>query len=313
MRVLVTGAYGFVGNAVVRRLTEAGHDVIAMTHREVGASPPPAPDTVYADLRDPEQLRDAVRGADAVCHLAALTRVRESFERPDDYEAVNHGGTVALLDACAAEFARTGRPLRLVQASTAAVYGVPEQQRIDEQTPPRPTSPYGRTKLAADEALIRRAATGTVGAVILRAFNITGAVAGVGDPDLTRIIPKALAVAAGQASHVDVNGDGSAVRDFVHVDDLARAYVRAVQACEPGTHAVYNVGATGASVSDIVTATGRITGRQVPTVHNPPKPEPATLLADTTLIRRELDWNPERSSLDEMIIDAWRAVTEPRA
>jgi len=311
LRVLVTGAYGFVGNAVVRRLAEAGHDVIAMTHRAAGPPLPPAPvaDTVHADLLQPEQLREAVRGTDAVCHLAALTRVRESFERPDDYEATNRGGTEALLDACDAEFARTGQPIRIVQASTAAVYGVPERQPIDEQAPPRPTSPYGTTKLAADEALIRRTGTGSVGAVILRAFNISGAVAGVGDPDQTRIIPKALSVAAGQAPHVDINGDGSAVRDFVHVDDLARAYVLALQACEPGAYAVYNVGATGASVSDIVAATERVTGRTVSVVHHPPKPEPPTLLADTALVRRELDWKPERSSLDEIIADAWTAVT----
>ncbi|WP_262063968.1 NAD-dependent epimerase/dehydratase family protein [Streptomyces sp. STR69] len=314
MRVLVTGAYGFVGNAVVRRLSEAGHEVTAMTHRPVGDELPPAPvaDTVHADLLHPEQLRAALQGADAVCHLAALTRVRESFERPDDYEAVNLGGTVALLAACADEFARTGQPLQVIQASTAAVYGVPERQPIDEQAPPQPTSPYGKTKLAADEALIHRAGNGSVGAVILRAFNISGAVAGVGDSDLTRIIPKAVAVAAGQASHVDVNGDGSAIRDFVHVDDLARAYVQALQVCQPGTHAVYNVGATAASVSEIVAATERVTGRQVPVVHHPPKQEPSTLLADTSLIRRELDWKPERSSLEEIIADAWGAVTPTR-
>ncbi|MCI3276244.1 NAD-dependent epimerase/dehydratase family protein [Streptomyces cylindrosporus] len=315
MRVLVTGAYGFVGNAVVRRLADAGHDVVAMTHRPVGASLPTAPvvEAVHADLLHPEQLRQAVRGIDAVCHLAALTRVRESFERPDEYEAVNLGGTEALVEACLAEGASAGRPLRIVQASTAAVYGVPERQPIDEQTPPRPTSPYGRTKLAADEALIGQAASGAVGAVVLRAFNISGSVAGVGDPDLTRIIPKAVAVAAGQALHVDINGDGSAVRDFVHVDDLARAYVLGLQACEPGTHAVYNVGATGASVSDIVAVTERVTGRPISVVHHPPKDEPPTLLADTALVRRELGWKPERSSLDEIIADAWTAVSAPRS
>ncbi|MGX1476755.1 UNVERIFIED_CONTAM: UDP-glucose 4-epimerase [Streptomyces canus] len=313
MRVLVTGAYGFVGNAVVRQLAQAGHDVIAMTHRPPASPLPSAPvvSTVHADLLKPEELRAAVRDADAVVHLAALTRVRESFEHPDEYEAVNRGGTDALLDACAAEHARTGGALRFVQASTAAVYGVPEQQPVDEQTPPRPNSPYGKTKLAADEAVIRRATTAALEAVVLRAFNICGAVAGVGDSDLSRIIPKAIAVAAGQASHIDINGDGSAVRDFVHVDDLARAYVLALAACEPGAHAVYNVGATGASVSDIIAATERITGQSVPVIHHPPQQEPLTMLADTSLIRRELDWKPERSSLDEIIADAWKAVTAP--
>lgn len=312
MQVLVTGAYGFVGNAVVQRLTEVGHSVIAMTHRPLGAALPStrATATVTADLRSsPEQLRAAVRDIDAVCHLAALTRVRESFERPEDYEAVNSGGTAALLAACNDEFGRTKRPFRFVQASTAAVYGVPERQPIDEQAPPEPTSPYGMTKLAADEVLISQAGTGSIGAVILRAFNVSGAVTGISDPDLTRIVPKAVAVAAGHAPHVDVNGDGSAVRDFVHVDDLARAYVLALQVCSPGTHRIYNVGATGASVSDIVAATERVTGRPVPLIHHPPKQEPPTLLADTALIRRELGWKPERSSLDELITDTWTAVT----
>jgi UDP-glucose 4-epimerase len=315
LRVLVTGAYGFVGNAVVRQLAEAGHDVIAMTHRPVGSPLPSAPvrSTVHADLLQPEELCAAVRDVDAVVHLAALTRVRESFERPDDYEAVNRGGTEALLDACAAEHARTRRAFRFIQASTAAVYGVPERQPVDEQTSPRPNSPYGTSKLAADEAVIRQATTAVLGAVVIRAFNICGAVAGVGDSNLSRIIPKTIAVAAGQASHVDINGDGSAVRDFVHLDDLARAYVLALDACEPGAHAVYNVGATRASVSDIVAATERVTGRSVPVIHHPPKQEPPALLADTSLIRRDLNWKPERSSLDEIIADAWEAVTAPQS
>ena len=315
MRVLVTGAYGFVGNAVVRQFAAAGHDVVAMTHRPAGSPLPSAPviSTVHADPLQPEELRAAVRDAAAVVHLAALTRVRESFERSDEYEAVNRGGTEALLDACAAEHARTGHALRFVQASTAAVYGVPERQPVDEQTPARPNSPYGKTKLAADEAVIRQATTAALGAVVLRAFNVCGAVAGVGDSDLSRIIPKAVAVAAGQASHVDINGDGSAVRDFVHVDDLARAYVLALDACEPGAHAVYNVGATGASVSDIVAATERVTGQSVPVIHHPPKQEPPTMLADISLIRRDLDWKPERSSLDEFIADAWKAITAPQS
>lgn len=310
MRVLVTGAYGFVGTAVVHRLSQAGHEVIALTHRAPSAPLPvsPAAGTRYADLRDADALRDAVHGIEAVCHLAALTRVRESFERPDEYRNVNVGGTQALLDAVLAQAQATGTPLRFIHASTAAVYGVPEIQPITEDAPCEPKTPYGETKLAADQAVAQAADTGSIGVIVLRAFNISGAVAGHGDPDESRIIPKAVAVAAGRASHVDINGDGTAIRDFVHVDDLARAYVLALDACEPGKHRVYNVGATPASVSDIVAETERVTHRPVPVVHNPPKPEPPTLTADTHRIRDELGWKPERSTLQEILADTWAAA-----
>ena len=170
--------------------------------------------------------------------LAALTRVRESFEQPTAYFQTNVTGTLNLLEAMAGETERTGHALRLVFGSTGAVYGVPERQPITEDEVPQPTNPYGASKLAAESVIGYQAATGAIGSVVLRTFNVAGAVAGRGDLDETRIIPKAIAVAAGRAERLNVNGDGSAVREFIHVDDLARAYVAALEACEQGRHRV---------------------------------------------------------------------------
>nr|WP_203218437.1 NAD-dependent epimerase/dehydratase family protein [Streptomyces sp. So13.3] len=309
----MTGAYGFVGNAVVRRLSEAGHEVWALTHRPADAPLPelPVARVFHGDVRSPESLRGALDGVQGVCHLAALTRVRESFEHPQEYHDVNAGGTATLLDVLAQQ-AEGGDAPTVVLGSTAAVYGAPEQQPIGEDAVPAPTNPYGLSKLAADETLQKRALSGHLKAVILRCFNISGAVHGFGDVDDTRIIPKALAVAAGRYPHLEMNGDGSAVRDFVHVDDLARAYVLALGPRSTAPCSVYNVGATAASMSEIVSTVERVTGRNVPVVHRPPQPEPPQLVADTSKITRELGWKPERSGLEQLVTDGWSALTGER-
>lgn len=309
MRVLVTGAFGFLGTAVVRRLAASDHEVIALTSRvEASVASAGVAEVVRGDVRDPSVMQRAVVGIDAACHLAALTRVRESFERPEEYFDVNVGGTSALVAAMEAETERTGRLLRIVQASTAAVYGTPDRQPIDESAPPNPTSPYGESKLAADRVILG-AATPRLTAVIFRIFNIAGAVAGRTDQDQSRIIPKALAVARGTASQLQVNGDGTAVRDFVHVDDLARAFATAVDHPLGQITSVFNVGATGASVTEIIEVVERVTGTCLTVEHLPPKPEPPRLLADATRIRADLGWKPERSSLVEIVTDAWRVVS----
>ncbi|MFD7079569.1 NAD-dependent epimerase/dehydratase family protein [Streptomyces sp. NPDC059918] len=308
MRVLVTGAYGFVGNAVIRRLAEAGHAAVALTHRPADVPVPelPVSEVFHGDIRDRKALAAALDGVESVCHLAALTRVRESFERPEEYHAVNADGTVALLDALAA--VSPSLTPRVILGSTAAVYGAPERQPIGEDTVPAPSNPYGVSKLAADDALRARAEAGGIEAVSLRCFNISGAVAGVGDADESRIIPKAVAVAAGRYPHLEMNGDGDAVRDFVHVDDLARAYVLALEA-SAAPYRVYNVGATAASMREIVASVARVTGRPVPVVHRPPQPEPPRLVADVSRITTDLGWKPERSSLEQLVTDAWSAVS----
>ncbi|ACU72891.1 NAD-dependent epimerase/dehydratase [Catenulispora acidiphila DSM 44928] len=303
MRVLVTGAFGYVGRAVTRALLDTGHEVVAMTTQPNRTQPSGRVQIVVADLRSSNQLMAAVDRVDAVAHLAALTRVRESFAQPGEYAMINTVGTEHLLAAVAS----TGRVMPFIHASTAAVYGTPEKQPIGEDCEPAPTSPYGETKLAADMAVRDAAVKGSIGGVSLRAFNIAGAVGRHPDPDLTRILPKVVAVAGGRFDEVTVNGDGSAIRDYVHIADLANAFCLAIGAAQPGKFDIFNIGATPATVAQIIEITRKITGHEIPAKHNPPAPEAPELRADTTRALTTLRWIPTRSDLEQIIGDAWDA------
>ena len=306
MRVLVTGAFGFVGTELVERLAAAGHEVRALTSRESVDRASDAAEVVHGDVRDPEAMRRAVRDVDGVCHLAALVRVREARERAREYWGVNHGGAVTVARAAVEEAARAGRPMRFVLASTGTVYGRPELQPIPENLPLGSTNDYGETKRAAELDVLGVPMDGAFGAVVLRLFNVAGAARGrTGDPDT--LIPKTLSVARGDLPALQVNGDGAAVRDFVHVRDAARAFELALAHAEPNRRAVFNVGATGARVLDVVRTVRDVTGREVPVEHLPSRGEAPRLLADTTRIRGELGWRPERSDLRTIIADAWAA------
>jgi len=310
MRVLATGATGFVGRAVVRQLAADGHSVVgfARTSRSCPC------ELRTGDILDQAALEDAVKGVDAVCHLAALTLVRRSFEEPVRFFRVNVGGTLNLLDAMKAEAQRSGRTLRLVFASTGAVYGAPDIQPISEAQAPAPGSPYSASKLAAEAAIGYQAALGGISAVTLRTFNVAGAVDCYGDPDTSRIIPKALLVAAGQAECLSMNGNGSAVRDYTHVGDLARAFGAALDSAGPAGHRVYNVGSgAGVSVREVIEAAERITGRPVPVRWGAPANEPRELRADISRIRAELGWQPVMSGLETIVADAWQALNGRRA
>lgn len=304
MRVLVTGAAGFLGYAVAALLVERGHDVTGLTRSGTSALPTGVA-RLDGDLRAPETLARALAEVEGVCHLAGLTKVRESRSAPLDYWRTNVGGTVAILHGLAS--ARAGR---LVLASTCAVYGEQGAQPISETASVAPSSPYATSKLAADHAAADLAATGAIGAISLRAFNVAGALPGHPDRDTTRLIPQLLAVQRGHAPELVINGDGTTVRDFVHVADMATAFVLALGACEPGEWRAYTVGSGRSStVREVITTTETVTGRPVPRRHTAAADEPARLLADSTRIRSELGWRPERSSLPEIISDAWTAVT----
>src|SRR5882757_1752793 len=181
---------------------------------------------------------------------------------------------------------------------------------MTEATPLDPTSPYGTTKLAADRAAADLAATGAIGAISLRAVNIAGAAHGRPAPDETRLIPKLLAVQQGRAPEMVVNGDGSAVRDFVHVADMATAFSLALDACQPGSWRAYNVGSgQRTTVNDVIAAAETATGRPVPVRHRAAANEPLEVLADSARIRAELGWQPRKSDLREIVGDAWEALT----
>jgi UDP-glucose 4-epimerase len=206
-----------------------------------------------------------------------------------------------------------GTPVRLVFSSTGAVYGL-RDGTLDEGEPPLPANPYGASKLAAEQVIGYQAAAGRLAAISLRCFNIAGAVPGAGldgtDRDLTRIIPKTFAVAAGHADRLEINGDGSAIREYTHVLDVAEAVVLALDAAVVGTHRVYNVGSgQGVSLAQILSTARTITGRPVPAVHRPQKPEAQILTADSSRIRRELGWQPTHSSLDEILRSGWGAIS----
>jgi UDP-glucose 4-epimerase len=310
VRVLVTGATGYVGSALVRRLLAAGHEPVALV-RDGDARLPDGVAVRVGDVLDPPSLRAAAHGAGGAVHLAALTRVRESGGDAGRYRAVNVDGTAAVLDALEATGAPDGPP-RLVFASSAAVYGAATQRPIPETAPAAPRGPYAETKLAAERLIAGRAGRGAVAAVVLRVFNVAGALDGHGDTDPTRLIPRVLAVAAGLAPRLEIYGDGTAVRDYVHVGDVADAMVAALAAARPGTPPVYNVGGTPAAVLDLVAAAERVTGRPVAVVHRPGNPgEAPDLRADTTAIRAALAWRPVRSALDDLLAGQWAATAGP--
>jgi UDP-glucose 4-epimerase len=309
MRVLVTGAGGFVGGVVADRLAAAGHEVTALVRTPPAVRRlPPAVEVVVADILDPLSLTAAGvdRGFDGVCHLAALTRVRDSRREPLRYFAANVGGTVNVLDAIAAGAERTGRPASVVLGSSCAVYGDGGATPIPETARPCPSHPYGASKLAAEQVLAHLAETGRVGAVVLRSFNIAGAAGGHGDTDTTRLLPAALATAAGLRDAVGVNGDGSVVREYVHVADLADAYVAALEAAQPGRCDVYNVGSgIRVTVGEVLSAVERVTGRPVRRVRRPAATEPRILVSDSRRIRAELGWDSPLSHLERVVADAW--------
>jgi UDP-glucose 4-epimerase len=226
-----------------------------------------------------------------------------------EYQQVNVTGTKNIVDALISRVAETGQPALFVQASSQAVYGASGHQPIAEDSLLAPTSPYGESKVDAERVVAAAASTGALGAVCLRLSNVAGAVADRTDMNDAHIVPRTLAVAAGRGTVLEINGDGGAIRDFVHVQDVATAFLLALTACRAGACAVYNVGATAASMLDVITVAEQITGRSIPVTHNPPKEaEVRVAIADTTRIRSELSWVPARSSLSQIIGDAWAAT-----
>jgi UDP-glucose 4-epimerase len=318
VKLLVTGGAGYVGSVCAAHLVEAGHEVVVLDDLSTGHrdAVPDGARLVEADLA---QAADGVlaEGFDGVLHFAAKSLVGESVLRPELYWRGNVVTTVELLDA----MVRHGTP-RLVFSSTAATYGEPEQVPIREDAPTRPTNPYGASKLAIDNAIGGYARAHGLAATSLRYFNVAGAHGGVGERHAveTHLIPLVLQVATGQRDKAQIFGDdwptpdGTCIRDYIHVDDLARAHLLALEKAQPGEHAIYNLGSgSGFSVREVVEACRTVTGHPIPVTVAPRRGgDPAVLVASSAAATAALGWHPEKTDLVTIIGDAWRFTQERR-
>ena len=310
-RILVTGGAGYVGSVCAAHLVDAGHEVAVLDDLSTGhADAVPSGATLAAvSLHDSAPVLADVR-PEAVLHFAAKSLVGESQVKPEIYWDTNVGGTLALLEAMRAADCR-----RIVFSSTAATYGEPESVPIREDAPTRPTNTYGASKLAVDHMLTSYAVAHGFAAVSLRYFNVAGAAYGLGERHATEthLIPLALQVAAGKRESLTVHGrdyptpDGTCIRDYVHVGDLADAHLLALPAPAAGEHRIYNLGnGTGFSVQEVVDAVREVTGHELPVVDGDRRPgDPAQLVASSDRIRQDLGWAPKHTELAGIVRDAW--------
>lgn len=309
MKVLVTGGAGYIGSIVGALLVRGGHEVTVLDDVSTGhaESVPDGATFVQGRIQDAADVLDS--SYDGVLHFAAKSLVGESVAKPDLYWRNNVAGTLDLLDAMRQHGVR-----RIVFSSTAATYGAPETMPITEDTPPVPTNPYGASKLAVDRMLTGEATAYGLAAVSLRYFNVAGAFERHGeqhDPE-THLIPNLLEVAAGTRESAQLFGsdyptrDGTAVRDYLHVVDLADAHLRALDAATAGQHLICNLGSgTGYTVREVLDAVRRVTGHAIPVVESPRREgDPPSLVASNARAREVLGWMPERD-LDAMVADAW--------
>jgi UDP-glucose 4-epimerase len=312
VKVLVTGGAGYIGSVVASQLVDAGHETVVLDdlsrgHRE---AVPEGARLLQGNLMEVEFARETIsEGFDGVLHFAALSLVSESVEQPEIYYRNNVCGTLNLLEAM--REAGTGR---LVFSSTAAVYGEPVEIPIQESAPTLPTNPYGSSKLAADRLIGAVCDARGLAATSLRYFNVAGASGRFGEdhhPE-THLIPLVLKAAA-ESSSVKILGtdyptrDGTAVRDYIHVEDLGRAHLLALEAARPGEHSVYNLGnGAGFSVREVIEAARRVTGKSIAAVEAPRRAgDPPALVASSEKIQAELGWKPEKPKLETVISDAW--------
>ena len=317
MKLLVTGGAGYIGSVTSRLLLDAGHEVVVLDNLSYGFRDAVAPDATFveADIADAASVLTPDAGFDAVLHFAGLIQAGESMLKPERYWDHNVRRSLALLEAVRA----AGVP-KMVFSSTAAVYGNPTELPITEEATKAPTNTYGATKLTFDFALTSEAFAHGLAAVSLRYFNVAGALIrddgkSVGerhDPE-THLIPIALQVAAGKRDKLQLFGDdyptvdGTCVRDYIHVHDLARAHLMAIEAATGGQHKIYNLGnGNGFSNRQVVEAAREVTGTDLPVEVAPRREgDPATLVASSQRARDELGWVPEKPTLPEMIGDAW--------
>lgn len=312
MKLLVSGGAGYVGSVCSHVLVEAGHDVTIIDNLSTG-NREAIPEEAHFVEGDVAEVIGSVLGErpiDGVLHFAARSLVGESVAKPEEYWQHNLVTTLRLLDAM-----REHGVNNLVFSSTAATYGEPETVPITEDFPTAPTNPYGATKLAIDYAITSYAHAHGLGATSLRYFNVAGAYGAVGENRQveTHLIPLVLQVALGHREKILMFGDdwptpdGTPIRDYIHIRDLADAHILALTSNMPGNHRIYNLGSgTGYSVKEVIEACRSVTGHEIPAEVAPRRAgDPAILVASSEKISRELGWDPSRTDLATIVRDAW--------
>jgi UDP-glucose 4-epimerase len=325
MRVLVTGGAGYIGSVVAAELLQAGHEVVVFDNLSHGHrhAVPQGAQLIVGDLADRRSLDQlfqpsgsGARGFDAVIHMAALIEAGESMKTPEAFFRNNTANALTLLEVMLAAEVKC-----CVFSSTAALYGNPERTPIEEDDPVQPTNAYGESKLLVERMLAWFHRIHGLRYACLRYFNAAGASRpdkGEAHQPETHLIPRILQVVLGRAEHATIFGtdyptpDGSCVRDYIHVSDLARAHLLALEALNKEAQIdrplIYNLGnGKGFSVREVVEVARQVTGHAIPIVESPRRAgDPAVLIASSEKIRRELRWQPQFSGLRSIIESAWQ-------
>jgi UDP-glucose 4-epimerase len=320
MRVLVTGGAGYIGSVVATELLQAGYEVVIYDNLSRGhrQAVPQDAELVVGDLADRASVDHLLRSRtiDAVMHFAALIEAGESMKAPETFFRNNTANALTLLEAMLAAGVK-----RFVFSSTAALYGNPERTPIEEDDPLRPTNAYGESKLLVERMLAWFHQIHGLRYASLRYFNAAGASRpdqGEAHQPESHLIPRILGVALGRAQHVNIFGtdyptsDGTCVRDYIHVSDLARAHLLALNALEKAPEnsspLIYNLGnGRGFSVRQVVEVARQITGHPIPAIESPRRPgDPEVLIASSDKIRRELGWQPKFPDLKAIVESAWQ-------
>ncbi|RPE36709.1 UDP-glucose 4-epimerase GalE [Kitasatospora cineracea] len=317
-KYLVTGGAGYVGSVVAAHLLEAGHAVTVLDDLSTGFAQgvPAGAEFVRGRIQEAGEVLDS--SFDGVLHFAASSQVGESVADPEKYWRNNVAGSLELVSAM-----RRAGVGTLVFSSTAAVYGEPERVPIEEGARTSPTNTYGATKLAVDHLITSEAAAHGLAAVSLRYFNVAGAYGRYGErhePE-SHLIPLVFQAALGQRPDIAVFGedyptpDGTCIRDYIHIADLAEAHLLALDAAKPGGHLICNLGnGTGFSVREVIESVKRVTGREIPVRVADRRPgDPAVLVAAADRAREALGWTPKRPELDRIVADAWEFTLAHRA
>ncbi|MGB7437692.1 MAG: UDP-glucose 4-epimerase GalE [Candidatus Acidiferrum sp.] len=315
MRVLVTGGAGYIGSVVAGQLQDAGHQVTVIDNlsRGYAEAVPKGVELIVADLADKENLAAVfrLRSFEAVLHFAAFIEAGESMKVPERFFRNNTANALTVLEVMLAAGVK-----RFVFSSTAALYGNPVRTPIQEEDALQPTNAYGESKLLVERMLEWFHRVHGVRYASLRYFNAAGAAApdrGEAHQPETHLVPRLMNVALGRQTHIEIFGadyptaDGTCVRDYIHVSDLAEAHLLALEALNGCGKLIYNLGnGQGFTVRQVIEGVRRVTGREIPVVESPRREgDPAVLIASSDKIRRELNWQPKFADLDAILKSAW--------